>query len=36
MANRKGGKIIENSAIDALVKQGEESQKARKAAMDRR
>lgn len=36
MADRKGGNIIDTSAIDALIKQGEESQKAREAAMEKR
>jgi hypothetical protein len=36
MADRKGGNIIDSSTIDALIKQGEGSQKARQAAMEKR
>jgi hypothetical protein len=36
MADRMGGNIINTSTIDELVKKGEDSQKARQAAMERR
>jgi hypothetical protein len=36
MTDRKGGNIIDTSAIDAVIRKGEDSQKAREAAMERR
>jgi len=36
MADKIGGKIVETKDIDALIQQGEESRKAREAAMERR
>jgi hypothetical protein len=36
MSGRIGGNIIDTSDIEALIKQGEESQKAREEAMEKR
>ena len=36
MANRIGGKIIDTSDLDAVIKKGEDSQNAREAAIEKR
>lgn len=36
MADRRGGNIANASDLDALAKQGDESRKAREAAMEKR